>query len=229
MEPVKGTLQGGEGAAKTLYFFGRDLPSGAHGDAVSSCVATCNDMWPVFHEETVVPGDGLSAGDFGELTRPDGKRQTTFQGWPLYTHAPDALPGDRIGDGKLELWHAVEQPFYTLILRQAMIENNLVTYMADGGGRTLYKYPSDTPGDATTDPVSTCTSPMCVRGWPTVAPSRVKPVSSISGAFDIFIRDASLSVQLTYAGYPLYHFVQDVAPGDLKGVGKVGGWTVAVP
>ena len=39
----------------------------------------------------VAPKDGLKAGDFGSITRADGKKQTTYKGLPLYYFAGDKL------------------------------------------------------------------------------------------------------------------------------------------
>jgi predicted lipoprotein with Yx(FWY)xxD motif len=44
-------------------------------------------------------GDPAVDGKLGTTTRPDGTRQVTFEGKPLYSFTEDAKPGDVTGDG----------------------------------------------------------------------------------------------------------------------------------
>jgi predicted lipoprotein with Yx(FWY)xxD motif len=224
------TLLATDGAlVTTLYFFGRDVPASSTTSAVSACIDACTETWPVFYEPSVVVGAGLSDADFSELVRPDGLHQTTFKGWPLYSYSGDATPGARSGDGLNQLWHAVEQPFYSLVVMRGEIEGeDSGLYVADGAGHTLYRLLGDEVGTANADPVSTCTTSGCRKAWPVVTPSLVKPVSSLDGALDTFIRPDTAEVQLAYRGLPAYYFVQDLLPGDLKGVGKPS-WALLVP
>ena len=213
----------------TLYFFGRDIPASSATSAVSACAGACNDDWPVFHQATIVAGPGLKTEDFAELVRPDGKHQTTFKGWPLYSHSADTAPGQRSGDGLGKLWHAVEQPFYSLVVMQGQLAGaDTGLYLADAAGHTIYRFLDDQAGSAASDPVSGCTTNGCRKAWPVVAPTLVKSVSSIGGAFKAFIRPDSGEVQLAYAGLPIYYYAPDTAPGDLKGVGKPS-WLLAAP
>lgn len=224
------TLLATDGAlVTTLYFFGRDVPSSPTTSAVSACTDACTETWPVFYEPSVVVGPGLSDADFSELVRPDGLHQTTFKGWPLYSYSGDDTPGARTGDGMNQLWHAVEQPFYSLVVMRGQVEGeDSGLYVADGAGHTLYRLLGDEPGTASTDPVSTCTTSGCRKAWPVATPKLVKPVSSIDGALRTFIRPDTAEVQLAYKGVPTYYFAQDLLPGDLKGVGKPS-WAPVVP
>jgi predicted lipoprotein with Yx(FWY)xxD motif len=224
------TLLATDGAlVTTLYFFGRDVPASPTTNAVSACTDACTETWPVFYEPSVVVGPGLSDADFSELVRPDGLHQTTFKGWPLYAYSGDATPGARTGDGLNQLWHAVEQPFYSLVvMRGEVAGEDSGLYVADGAGHTIYRFLGDEAGTANADPVSTCTTSGCRKAWPVVTPTLVKPVSSIDGALDTFIRPDTGEVQLAYRGLPTYYFAQDLLPGDLKGVGKPS-WTLLVP
>lgn len=215
--------------AKALYFFGRDVPASAGSDAISACVDACLDIWPAFHESDPVLAAGLAREDFSELVRPGGTRQTTFKGWPLYLHSADSQVGDRTGDGVDELWHAVEQPFYSLILMRGTLDNvDTGLYLADARGHTIYRFIGDQAGTGSSDPVSTCTTQGCRNAWPVVAPSVVKPVSSLTGGFDAFIRPDTHAVQLAYGGFPIYTFAQDLLPGDKKGTEKAN-WVLATP
>ena len=82
----------------TLYIFKKDSPG------KSACAGPCVEKWPLYFREKVAVPDGVLAGDFGTITREDGKRQTTFQGWPLYYFAGDKKPGDVLGQGLGDVW-----------------------------------------------------------------------------------------------------------------------------
>lgn len=100
--------------------------------------------------------------------------------------------------------------------------------LADAGGHSIYRFIGDEAGTPATDPVSTCTTNGCRQAWPVVALTSVKAVSSMTGDFAVFIRPDTSEIQLAYRGLPLYYFAQDLAPGDLKGVGKPS-WLLAAP
>ncbi len=86
----------------TLYNFKKDSPG------KSACEGPCVDIWPLYYRETVDPKDGLVAGDFGTITRTDGKKQTTYKGMPLYYFSKDAKAGDTAGQGFKDLWSAAK-------------------------------------------------------------------------------------------------------------------------
>lgn len=217
------------GTPRTLYFHGRDFPSFFEAaPAVSRCSEPCSVTWPPFHVDDVVAGEGLDGAAFGELEREDGTLQVTYRGWPLYAHAADSSPGDHVGEGVDQLWHAAREPFPTLILMRQDTPQDSGLYLADGSGRTLYRLLGDQAGTASADPVSTCTTKGCRRAWPTFAPSPVKPVSSLTKGLAVFIRPDDGQLQVAYDGLPLYYFVDDVLPGDLLGVGRPS-WVLATP
>ena len=91
------------GRGLTLYYFTRDTP----GSGVSTCTGACLANWPVFYAGTVRVSPPLSAADFGEITRTDGAKQTTWKGWPLYFYAPDTAPGDVKGHGVNGVWFVI--------------------------------------------------------------------------------------------------------------------------
>ena len=82
----------------TLYIFKKDSPG------KSACAGPCVEKWPLYFREKVAAPDGVMAGDFGTITREDGKRQTTYKGWPLYYFAGDKAPGDVLGQGMGNVW-----------------------------------------------------------------------------------------------------------------------------
>ena len=82
----------------TLYTFKKDSPG------KSACAGPCVEKWPLYFREKVAVPEGVPAGDFGAITREDGKRQTTYKGWPLYYFAGDKAPGDVLGQGLGNVW-----------------------------------------------------------------------------------------------------------------------------
>ena len=82
----------------TLYIFKKDSPG------KSACAGPCVEKWPLYFREKVAVPDGVKAGDFGTITREDGKKQTTYKGWPLYYFAGDKKAGDVTGQGVGNVW-----------------------------------------------------------------------------------------------------------------------------
>jgi predicted lipoprotein with Yx(FWY)xxD motif len=82
----------------TLYIFRKDSPG------KSVCAGPCVVKWPLYFREKVAVPEGVTAGDFGTITREDGKKQTTYKGWPLYYYEGDKAPGDVSGQGLGTVW-----------------------------------------------------------------------------------------------------------------------------
>jgi predicted lipoprotein with Yx(FWY)xxD motif len=79
---------------RTLYLFARD--SGT----TSACSGACEVNWPPLRARgTVLVGSGAKRSDIATTARPDGKRQLTYNGHPLYTFVNDEKPGDTSGEG----------------------------------------------------------------------------------------------------------------------------------
>jgi predicted lipoprotein with Yx(FWY)xxD motif len=87
----------------TLYIFTRDRPG------VSMCTGQCVVNWPPLTSEgdPVAPPD--LPGELSVIARPDGGRQVTYNGMPLYYFAGDAQPGDVNGHGVGGVW-LIAQP-----------------------------------------------------------------------------------------------------------------------
>jgi predicted lipoprotein with Yx(FWY)xxD motif len=85
----------------TLYLFKKDSPG------KSACAGPCVEKWPLYYREKVAVPEGVSAGDFGTITRDDGKKQTTYKGMPLYYFVGDKNPGDTTGQGVNGVWYVM--------------------------------------------------------------------------------------------------------------------------
>ena len=63
------------------------------------CTAGCSSIWlPLTASGTPTAGDGVS-GKLGTVKRPDGAKQVTLDGRPLYRFAEDGTDGKATGDG----------------------------------------------------------------------------------------------------------------------------------
>jgi predicted lipoprotein with Yx(FWY)xxD motif len=89
----------------TIYDFANDMGS------TSTCTGLCEAAWPIVvapaHLPMSLPG---VTGKLGVTMRPDGGRQLTISGRPVYTFVGDAEPGDITGQNKVlngGLWWAV--------------------------------------------------------------------------------------------------------------------------
>jgi predicted lipoprotein with Yx(FWY)xxD motif len=73
---------------------------------IPGSAATCTSIWHPLMAHGSVSGAGVSS--LGTIARPDGGRQVTYRGLPLYTFAQDARPGQAAGDGfrDVGVWHA---------------------------------------------------------------------------------------------------------------------------
>jgi predicted lipoprotein with Yx(FWY)xxD motif len=71
------------GNGRVLYGFTRDRRNGP-----SRCYGDCAAAWPVyFARGTLKAGAGVKQSLIGTTRRRDGRRQVTYNGWPLYYYA----------------------------------------------------------------------------------------------------------------------------------------------
>ncbi|MFV2104126.1 hypothetical protein [Micromonospora sp. LOL_024] len=86
-----------------LYRFDRDT----NDPPSSNCEDECAEVWP----PALTDGDpalkGVSDDAVGTITREDGTRQITLDGWPLYTYIGDKKPGAWKGQGVGGTWFVV--------------------------------------------------------------------------------------------------------------------------
>ncbi|MFN8354266.1 MAG: hypothetical protein U0Y10_07470 [Spirosomataceae bacterium] len=210
-----------DGTGKTLYFFTKDVTG------TSQCTGGCLDNWPLFYNESLRLDVGLNASDFGTITRSDGKKQTTYKGWPLYTYKNDAATGDVKGENVAGIW-SVAKISYTIMLANTQLVGHDgknynaqykegvadTQYFVDEQGRTLYAYIKDkknknnfTKSDFSNNSV-----------WP-IFEVELKDVPSTLDKSQFSTIKVGDKNQLTYKGWPLYYFGQDNSQrGITKGV-----------
>jgi predicted lipoprotein with Yx(FWY)xxD motif len=87
----------------SLYFFTKDVKDSGK----SACVDACLAAWPVFTTTSDAPSADGVTGTVGTIDTPDGKKQVTLNGMPLYYYAQDKAPGDVNGQGVNNVWYLV--------------------------------------------------------------------------------------------------------------------------
>ena len=78
----------------TIYRFAPDQPGR------STCVASCASYWPPVPAppSSTSPGGSVTA-TIGSVARPDGTKQLTVDGYPVYTYVGDKSAGKTTGQG----------------------------------------------------------------------------------------------------------------------------------
>lgn len=79
----------------TLYTFDKDAMG------KSMCNDACADNWPPL----AASAGAAESDDWTLVERADGSWQWAYQGRPLYRFKQDKKVGDRLGDGKMDVWH----------------------------------------------------------------------------------------------------------------------------
>ena len=88
-----GTILAAGPKHKTVYLFEADKgPS-------SSCTGACEHAWPPLTAASATANAGAQQAHVSTITRPDGVKQVTYNGHPLYLFARDEDAGDAYGQG----------------------------------------------------------------------------------------------------------------------------------
>ena len=78
-----------DGRGFALYAFTRDRRGGP-----SRCYGACAKAWPVYYPKAALrAGTGVKRALIGTVRRRDGRRQVTYNGWPLYYYVGERSPG----------------------------------------------------------------------------------------------------------------------------------------
>ncbi|HEX9530503.1 MAG TPA: hypothetical protein VF954_05155 [Acidimicrobiales bacterium] len=97
-------------------------------------------------------------------------------------------------------------------------QSSLGSIVTDSAGRTLYLLDKDTPT------MATCTG-ACASTWPPLAAAGAPTAgANLDAAKLSTLTRADGTVQVEYAGHPLYHYSGDASPGDTNGEGFGGVW-----
>lgn len=85
----------------SLYFFTKDTKD----SGTSACTGECLAAWPPFTTESDTPTAEGVTGELGTITTPEGTKQVTLNGMPLYYFAKDTKAGDIMGQGVNSVWY----------------------------------------------------------------------------------------------------------------------------
>jgi predicted lipoprotein with Yx(FWY)xxD motif len=213
-----------DASGRTLYLYTPDKGK------TSVCYGQCASYWPPLLT-TGAPraGAGAKASLLGVTMRKDGKHQVTYAGHPLYFFASDAKAGQTNGQGVQGIWwvvsaagkkvtkKAVRQTSATALQLRS---TSLGSVLVDGRGHTLYLYEPDASGK------STCYG-QCASFWPPlIANGKLVAGKGVLASKLGTTKRTDGSLQVTYAGHPLYFFAQDSKAGDTKGEDVQGIWYV---
>jgi predicted lipoprotein with Yx(FWY)xxD motif len=94
-----------EGSGRILYRNDRDSTQ----PPASTCIDTaCTSVWePLLVGQGEVVGLGVDQAMIGSVFRPDGSRQVTLAGWPLYTRAGESAGQTTTATGADGVWFAI--------------------------------------------------------------------------------------------------------------------------
>jgi len=233
-EPPKATIKGIQLAedakfgkiltdadGKTLYFFSNDA------DGSSTCTGDCLVNWPVYYSADQTTDANVDKSEIGVITRADGSKQSTYNGWPLYYVKNDTQAKETKGDKFQNVWY-VAKPDYTVMVANKQLvggdSKNYIQsgegtgktlYLTDDKGRTFYAFKNDfqnknkfTKEDFSNDGI-----------WPI---SQKEAVALPSYVDKSLISKTTVfgKTQMTYKGWPLYYFGQDTKRGETKGVSQ---------
>lgn len=103
-----------DGQGMTAYYFTKDKAN----SGTSTCVGPCLHAWPPITATSATPQATGVTGKLGTITLPDGSKQVTVNGRPVYLFAKDTKPGDVQGQGVGSVWYVL-RPDGTMVTDQA--------------------------------------------------------------------------------------------------------------
>ena len=177
--------------------------------------ATCLSQHPLVSAE-----GGKPVGLWTIIDRPDGKKQWSYDGRPLYTSIKDTRPGEINAAGANGNQGSLFRPILAPVILPPEIRVGIIgdvrVLTTSDSRRTIYISAADTNGK------SRCEN-ECLQKWhPVLAPEIVKE----QGGWTV-VKRADESRQWAFKGKPVYTFDRDSFPGDYKGNGQRG-WEIAL-
>ena len=88
----------------SVYFFTKDVKDSGN----SACTDACLAAWPPVTTAAETPQVEGVTGTVGTITTPNGAKQVTLNGLPLYYFAKDTKAGDILGQGVNGVWYLAD-------------------------------------------------------------------------------------------------------------------------
>jgi predicted lipoprotein with Yx(FWY)xxD motif len=183
---------------RSLYVLAKDIPN----TGIVADLGEVARFYPAFYAETVTGERAINIADFGILTRPDGTKQTTYRGWPLYYYLNDKVSGEAKSQGANNITF-LAKPDYTVMV---MDNESLGVCLSDLAGLALYAREENATAGVTEGYV------------PFQLPQIIGPSPLVQGTDFSQITGPEGLLQSAYRGKPLYRFSGDRAPGSITGI-----------
>jgi predicted lipoprotein with Yx(FWY)xxD motif len=233
-----------DSAGMTLYRFDKDTAE----PPKSTCDGDCATAWPPVPSSGAAAPVGIDKSLLGEVTRTDGTKQLTIDGWPQYRFAKDTKAGETKGQGVGGTWYASAPTgkkasaaggggeeagggaeAADLPGLSTRNDPELGEVVVDKNGMTVYRFEKDTPWPMKSNCVG-----ACLEKWPVVEPVDAADTKGIDNKNDgkrgyvINNRPDGLKQQ-SIDCWPLYTFAGDKKAGDTNGQGVGGTWYAISP
>ncbi|MGX1159273.1 putative lipoprotein with Yx(FWY)xxD motif [Arthrobacter sp. SLBN-100] len=88
----------------SLYYFTKDVKD----SGTSACTGGCLTAWPPLITTSATPKVEGVTGTVGTITTPEGTKQVTLNGMPLYYFEKDTKAGDILGQGVNNVWYLAD-------------------------------------------------------------------------------------------------------------------------
>ncbi|ONI71064.1 hypothetical protein ALI144C_51910 [Actinosynnema sp. ALI-1.44] len=216
---------------KTLYRFDKDTAK----PPKSNCADACAKAWPPAPASDNMTLEGVDKAMVGSIDRPDGTKQLTVGGWPMYYYEKDAKAGDTTGEAVGGAWWVAAPngtrakdkvkaaaPGTTVV--RAMDVKPFGKVLTDDKGFTLYIFDKDTKSPS----ASNCNGD-CAAKWPPLKAEDNVIAEGVDKSLIGSVTRQDGTKQVTVAGSPVYRFAKDTAPCQANGEGVQGTWFVAAP
>jgi predicted lipoprotein with Yx(FWY)xxD motif len=92
-----------DGKGMSVYYYTKDTKD----SGTSACTGGCLTAWPPVTTTSTTPSVEGVMGTLGTIATPDGKKQVTINGMPIYYYAKDKAAGDITGQGVNSVWYLV--------------------------------------------------------------------------------------------------------------------------
>ncbi|MGY2744843.1 COG4315 family predicted lipoprotein [Arthrobacter sp. UYCu723] len=92
-----------DGKGMSVYYFTKDTKD----SGTSACTGGCLTAWPPVLTTSDAPAVEGVTGTLGTITTPEGKKQVTINGMPIYYFEKDKAAGDILGQDVNKVWYLV--------------------------------------------------------------------------------------------------------------------------